>query len=170
MLLGVAFMAGSLVLGDTVGHTFDNLFSNVFKGTDAEVRAVKPFKAPDDGGPDQSRPGIDASLLETVKSTPGVAAAEGSVFGYTQVVDKKGKSIGNPGQGAPTFGTNWKTNLDLNAYHLVQGRAPAADDEVVLDAHSAKEGKYRVGDTAKVLTKAGALEVRVWKLKNRSAI
>jgi len=54
VLLGVAFMAGTLVLGDTVTHTFDNLFSNVFKGTDAEVRAVEPFKAPDEGGGGQS--------------------------------------------------------------------------------------------------------------------
>src|SRR5207302_7451105 len=103
-------MAGTLVLGDTVTHTFDNLFSNVFKGTDAEVRAVKAFKDPDQGGANATRPRIDASLLETVKSTPGVAAAEGSVFAYTQVVGKNGKTIGNPGQGAPTFGTNWKTN------------------------------------------------------------
>ncbi len=37
--LGVAFMAGTLVLTDTIRATFDNLFADVYQGTDAVVRA-----------------------------------------------------------------------------------------------------------------------------------
>ena len=36
--LGVAFMAGTLVLTDTVTKTFDDLFGDVYQGTDAVVR------------------------------------------------------------------------------------------------------------------------------------
>jgi putative ABC transport system permease protein len=35
VLLGVAFMAGTLVLTDTIGKTFDKLFADVNSGTDA---------------------------------------------------------------------------------------------------------------------------------------
>jgi hypothetical protein len=43
VLLGVAFMAGTLVLTDTIGKTFDALYANVNKGTDAYVRAEVAF-------------------------------------------------------------------------------------------------------------------------------
>ena len=36
--LGVAFVAGTLVLTATIRKTFDNLFADVYRGTDAVVR------------------------------------------------------------------------------------------------------------------------------------
>lgn len=39
VLIGVAFMAGTLVLTDTIDKTFDDLFATVSEGTDAQVRA-----------------------------------------------------------------------------------------------------------------------------------
>ncbi len=158
IILGVAFVAGTLVLGDTVTKTFDDLFASVFKGTDAQVRAKEPFDAGQGGG--STRPRIDDSWLAKVKAVPGVKEAEGDVFGYAQIVGKDGDAIGDPGQGAPTFGGVW-TDSDLNPFHLVDGRDPKADDEVVIDAHGADEGKLRVGDTAKVLVKDGAIAVKI---------
>jgi putative ABC transport system permease protein len=155
IILGVAFVAGTLVLTDTVSSTFNNLFSDVFKTTDAQVRAEEPFDGANDGG-GSTRPRVDASLVDLVAKVPGVKVAEGNIFGFAQVVGKDGKAIGDPGQGAPTFGGNWAKEPALNAYTIFDGRAPRADDEIVLDNHSAKEGKYHVGDTATILTKAGA--------------
>ena len=45
VVLGVAFMAGTFVLTDTLGNVFDDLFANTTKGVDAVVRATKPFDA-----------------------------------------------------------------------------------------------------------------------------
>src|SRR5215469_5466472 len=53
--LGVAFMAGTMVLTDTIGNTFNNLSAGVYKGTDAEVRAKVAFSGPMMGGADQRR-------------------------------------------------------------------------------------------------------------------
>ena len=39
VMLGVAFMAGTLVLTDTIQKTFDDLFADVYDDTDAVVRA-----------------------------------------------------------------------------------------------------------------------------------
>ena len=44
VLLGVAFMAGTLVLTDTIGKTFDELFADVYEGTDAYVRGEVAFE------------------------------------------------------------------------------------------------------------------------------
>ena len=53
--LGVAFLAGTLVLTDTMGLAFDQLFGKVSSGTDAVVRTEAPYTAPD-GRRHQPRP------------------------------------------------------------------------------------------------------------------
>ena len=157
VLLGVAFMAGTLVLTDTIGRTFDGLFTEVNAGTDAYVRGETAFDS--DFG--EQRPRLDESVVDTVRGVAGVAAAAPSIQGFAQVVDKKGEPIGDPNMGAPTFGANWVTDPDLNPFDLADGRAPEANDEVVLDRGTAKKGKYAVGDIATVLTQAGPLHVKV---------
>src|SRR5438128_3034205 len=101
--LGVAFMAGTLVLTDTMGRTFNDLSAGVYKGTDAVVRATASFNGPQFTG--EQRPFVAASLASTLSRVPGVAAAEGSTFGYTRLIGKNGKALGNPANGAPTLGS-----------------------------------------------------------------
>ena len=38
VLLGVAFLSGTLVLGDTLRGNFDSLFTDAYATTDAQVR------------------------------------------------------------------------------------------------------------------------------------
>ena len=70
VLLGVAFMAGTLVLTDTIGHTFDDLFANVNAGTDAYVRGEEAFSESDMG---DQRARLDASLADQIRTVDGVA-------------------------------------------------------------------------------------------------
>jgi putative ABC transport system permease protein len=148
--LGVAFMAGTMVLTDTIGSTFNNLSSGVYKGTDAEVRAKAAFTGPSMGGGDQ-RPLISAALAQSLRRVPGVAAAEGSVMGYARLTGSNGKALGNPGGGAPTLGGNWNQVPQLNPWTLVAGHPPQAADQVVIDKQSATTGHLRVGDMTTVL-------------------
>ncbi|MEY2420714.1 MAG: putative transport system permease protein [Acidimicrobiaceae bacterium] len=151
VLLGVAFMAGTLVLTDTVGKTFDNLFANVNAGTSAYVRGETAFGS--DLGDQRDR--LDASLVQTVSAVDGVQHAEGSIEAYAQLVDKNGKVIGDPKMGAPTFGGIWLTDDKLNPFDLAEGRAPQSTTEVVIDKGSASKGHFVLGDSVKVLTKSG---------------
>src|SRR5512133_1734626 len=121
--LGVAFMAGTLVLTDTIRTTFDNLFANVYQGTDAVVRAKAAFEGPPGAGVQRGR--VDAALVDTVRRVDGVAAAEGDVGGYARLIGKDGKALGNPATGAPTFGLSWTENSELNTFTLVSGAAPS---------------------------------------------
>lgn len=111
VLLGVAFMTGTLVLTDTIGRTFDDLFATVNRGTDAFVRGEAAFDGDEFG---DQRPLLDAGILATVSTVPGVEAAAGVVQGYAQLVDKEGDALGDPNMGAPTFGGNWTDVEDLN--------------------------------------------------------
>ena len=147
--LGVAFLAGTLVLNATMNQTFDKLFASVYGGTDAVVREKAAFEGPQNTG--QQRGRVDASLVDTVKQVDGVANAEGIVFGTARIVDKSGEAMGNPANGAPTIGFSWPALPQLNPFVLSEGRAPQADDEIVIDRKSANDGRFAVGDTITVL-------------------
>jgi putative ABC transport system permease protein len=153
VLLGVAFMAGTLVLTDTIGRSFDDLFASANAGTDVQVRHRAAF---DDQEMGAQRARVDLALADRIGAVDGVAAAEGWVQAYAQVVAPDGKALGNPQMGPPTYGMAWLTDDGLNPYDLAEGRAPRADREVAIDRGTAKEGGLRVGDRIQVLTKAGS--------------
>ncbi len=157
VMLGVAFMAGTLVLTATITKTFDGLFTDGYAGTDAYVRGTSEID-PEFGA---QRPRLDASIVDTIQHVDGVAAAEAKVTGYAQLVDADGKPVGDPGQGAPTFGETWMTVAELNPYRIAEGHAPSRPDEIVIDRHSAKTADIHVGDTATVLTKPAARQFTV---------
>jgi putative ABC transport system permease protein len=156
--LGVAFMAGTLVLTDTIQKTFDDLFSDALANTDTVVRAEAAFD--DSGGAGEQRGRIDASLLDVVADVDGVALAQGDVWGFAQVVGKDGEPIGNPGAGPPTFGTNWPEG-ELNTWTLESGAPPEGPDDVVLDKASADDGGYVAGDRATILVQGAPREMTV---------
>jgi putative ABC transport system permease protein len=157
--LGVAFMAGTLVLTDTINRTFNDLFANVYQGTDAVVRATAVFNGPQFTG--GQRPLVDAGLVPALSRVSGVATAEGVVSGYARLVGKNGKAIGNPAAGAPTLGGNWSASPQLNQFRLVAGHAPRAPDEVVIDKQSAIVGHLSAGDVTTVLVQGPPLRVRI---------
>ena len=89
VVLGVAFMSGTFVLTDTLGAVFDDLFSQQAEDIDAVVRAPSRRSATTSRASPRATP-CPESLLETVESVDGVAAAEGSIFGFATVVGRDG--------------------------------------------------------------------------------
>jgi putative ABC transport system permease protein len=158
VLLGVAFMAGTLVFTDTIGRTFDGLFADANEGTDGYVRGELAF---DNEVLGEQRPRVDTALIDQITALPGVRAAEGYSEAYAQIVDKNGEAMGNPDMGAPVLGSHWITDDALNAFDIESGRPPAADDEVVIDVSSFRKGGFALGDSTTVLTQAGPAPVTI---------
>ena len=150
IVLGVAFMAGTFVLTDTLGSVFDNLFANTTKGVDAVVRAKEPFDPSNEqGGGEQTRPPVPASLVEIVDGVDGVALAQGNLLGYALVTGTDGEAILNQ---APTFGMPWfppKQSVN-QSNEIYEGRQPRAPDEVALDLKTFEDGKFKIGDEARI--------------------
>ncbi len=155
--LGVAFIGGVLVLTDTMNRSFDDLFADVYRDTDAVVRSDQTISS--DFGDIRGR--IDASLLEDVRSADGVADADGSVDGFARVIDRNGDPVGDPAMGAPTLGGNWSDVDALNPFDLTDGRAPTSDGEIVIDLGTAKDTGFGVGDSVQVQTQTEAGEYEV---------
>ncbi len=158
VMLGVAFVIGTLVLSDTITRVFNDLFADVNEGTDAVVRAESTF---DDGFGSDIRGRIDQSLLTDVLATDGVADADGQVQGFAQYVDAEGDAIGNPGQGAPTLGFSWPEVEELNPFVLAAGDRPRGANEVVMDKATADSEGFEVGDTVEVLTQEAPQEFTI---------
>ncbi|MGX4736546.1 FtsX-like permease family protein [Kitasatospora griseola] len=148
IVLGVAFLTGTMVLGDTLRANFDTLFADANAGTDAVVRSADAIADP--GVPGGVRAPLDDALTAKLRAVPGVGAAEGSVQGAGQLIGADGRPIG--GQGPPTWAGNWITDPKLNPYRLAEGRAPAAPGEAVINRGAARTGKLHVGDTTVLRT------------------
>jgi putative ABC transport system permease protein len=146
VLLGVAFLSGTLVLGDTLRSDFTDLFDESNAGTDALVRGATEV-----GDSDLAeRSLLDASVVDQIRTVDGVAAAEPQIEVAGQIVGSDGDPIG--GNGPPTLAGNWIEDDGLNPYQLAEGRAPEAPGEVVIDRGTAEEGELAVGDTTTVRT------------------
>jgi putative ABC transport system permease protein len=148
VVLGVAFMAGTFVLTDTLGSVFDNLFADTTKGVDAVVRAREAFEAADEQGNNtETRPPVPASLVREVRKVPQVAQAQGSLIGYALVIGKDGDAVQNQ---APTLASPWRPpSVSVNRSLDIQaGHGPRAPDEVMLDKKTFDDGGFRIGQAS----------------------
>jgi putative ABC transport system permease protein len=145
--LGVAFLAGTLMMNSSMQRAFDGLFESYNAGTDSVVRGAVDGKEP---GPGEPRPEVPVSVLDDVRGVDGVAAAEGMVEGYALLTDSQGKPI-QP-SGAPTLGLTLPSDPALlGEIELRSGRAPRTADEVAVDASSFEKGELALGDEIKVM-------------------
>jgi putative ABC transport system permease protein len=157
IVLGVSFVGGSLVLTDTLGRVFDDLFASVNEKTAVEVRGTEPFDASGQG--EVARRPVPAELLTAVRAVEGVSAAVGDVSAYAQVIDEDGEPYSSGG--APTFGVNYDADPLTSSFTLREGRPPRGAGEVALDAGTAEATGYGVGDTVPVILAVGRRDLRV---------
>ncbi|MFP1629107.1 ABC transporter permease [Streptomyces sp. 5K101] len=145
VMLGVAFVSGTLVFTDTLGNAYRKQSA---KSYDDVAVAVTTYADPDDS---RKNAGIDDRTLEKIRALDGVAGATGRVSGFAGVADQDGKLIGN---GWSNTGANFAPGKDGAdpAYYFTDGTGPRAAGEIALDKDSAAKGAYKVGDTVRVAT------------------
>jgi putative ABC transport system permease protein len=150
IVLGVTFVTGTLVLTDTLHRTFDALIGTAYQHVNFEVRGTAAFNndtaAAANGTAD--RKAIPASIVAVIRRVPGVAYVDPSVAGYAQFVSG-GNAIGGAGS---ALGFSFDPNRRLSSVRLVQGRAPSATDDVVMDRGTATRYHFQVGDRVRVLS------------------
>ncbi|MER5279966.1 FtsX-like permease family protein [Streptomyces sp. NPDC002809] len=148
VLLGVAFLAGTLVMGDTLRASFGTMFGNAAGGTDAVVRSTDIITV--SGESEGTRRPVSTALVQRIDKLPQVAAAAPDIQGAGQLLGADGTPIG--GQGPPTLAGNWIDDPKLNPYRLAEGHAPSAPGEVVVNRGTADRGGLKIGDTTVLRT------------------
>lgn len=152
VVIGIAFLAGTFVFTDTIQRTFDNLFSDVYKSTDAYVRSSSEI---DIGFGQKLYDRIPESMLSEVSSVTGVAEARGDVSGYARIIGSNGKPIGLP-NGSPNFGSSVYDSPLIPWTPVGASKFPSGPNEVMIDAGSAKQGKLNVGDKVTIVSQGGS--------------
>jgi len=140
IVLGVTFISGTYVLTDTLHNTFTTLFSNIYSKIDFQARGVAQFGK---NTPNAVRDPIPQALLAKIRGVPGVAAADGTVSGYAQLVAHDGKAITTGG--APTLGVDYNGDPRLSVLHIIAGGPPTTAGDVLMDAGTAQKYDFTVG-------------------------
>jgi ABC-type antimicrobial peptide transport system permease subunit len=148
VILGVAFVSGTMIFSATMDSAVTSGFAELGKGTDAVVRPTKTLGA--ELGEDDDRP-VPASLVAAVEGASGVAKVHAAATGFAGVLDKNGNLAGDP----PQTGTDWTDDPDFSLARLQSGTGPRTANEIAIDESTAKAAGYRVGDQVQVALLSG---------------
>ena len=152
VVLGVAMIAGTYVLTDTISKSFAEVFKTANSGTDVVVSPKKVDKAFDNSEP----PPLSESLLARVRAVDGVAQAAGGIQGDVSIRNSAGDRIG----GSVNFVLS-SQRKPLDPFRFVTGRAPRSADEVALSAKAYREEGLKLGDELIVAGDQGARRFKV---------
>ncbi|MFE1906414.1 ABC transporter permease [Streptomyces gardneri] len=145
VMLGVAFVSGTLVFTDTLSNAFRKQSA---KSYDDVAVAVSMYPSAEEA---RKTPGLSQAVVDRVGKLDGVVSVSPRVDGFAGVPDKDGKLIGS---GWSNKGTNFAPGKDGKdrAYAFTAGEGPVRDSQIALDKETADKGGYKVGDTVRVAT------------------
>ena len=136
--LGVALMAGTYVLTDTINHSFAGIFQAANANKDVVVSPTQRL-----GNQTASEtPPITEAMLAQVRATPGVAEATGAIFTPASFLDVNGKRLTTGG--APAFVASEQPPR-FESFKPIEGRFPLNSDEVAIDQATAERANLKIG-------------------------
>jgi putative ABC transport system permease protein len=136
--LGVALMAGTYILTDTINKSFAGIFNVANRGHDV---VITPRQSLGRDARSQTSPVTD-QVLARVRATPGVAEAAGSIFTPGAFLDVHGKrlTVG----GAPAF-IGSEVPKRFESFTVAHGRFAANSGEVAIDEATANRHNLKLG-------------------------
>jgi putative ABC transport system permease protein len=153
VVIGVAFVAGSYILTDTIFVAFDEIFNESLSGTSVVISAENPVEQ--DNG---EVPTISASLLPLVQGTPGVKLAAGAIFTPGGFFDSKGEKIGN--KFAPKFISS-RLPGQLESLNYIDGHKPRGPTEASIDKAAAESAHLELGEKIELIGQGSARKFRL---------
>ncbi len=147
--LGVALMAGTYILTDTINNAFAEVFSTSYHNK-AVVVTPKETLGRRNGA--QASP-IDAAMVARVRTVSGVAAASGSIQTRATLLTPSGERLTTGG--APSL-VAARQPPRFESFTAVQGHLPSAAGEVAIDQATAQRKHLRVGQQLVVAGRAPA--------------
>jgi putative ABC transport system permease protein len=153
IVLGVALMAGTYILTDTINSSFASIFATAYKGSAVVVTPRQPLGR---NTRSQTSPITDQTLA-TVKAVSGVAQAAGTIFSPATFLTTAGARITNQ---APAFVTA-PLPKPFESFSVVKGHFPTSAGQLALDQATASRQNLSVGSEMLV---AGAGPARRYRI------
>jgi putative ABC transport system permease protein len=148
--LGVALMAGTYILTDTINQSFAGIFKTAAKGDSVVVSPTETLGREKSA---EESPITDA-MLRQVRGVPGVAEAAGGIFTPGTFLDLNRKRLTSGG--APAFIAG-ELPKRFESFTPVRGRFPTGPSEVAIDEATASRHGLKIGQQMIV---AGAAPAR----------
>ncbi|MFF3540601.1 ABC transporter permease [Streptomyces platensis] len=151
VLLGVAFVAGTLIFSDTVSSAVKKASEKNLDGVAVSVQAEAADSSPDVGKDGKRTTLVDEKLADKIRALPGVQSVRSNVNGTATVAGPDNVPLGHDWQ---NLATNFQPDKDGHdpRYPLLKGRGPAAGDEIALDEATAKASGRKIGDSVRLAT------------------
>ena len=158
IVLGVTMVSGTYILTDSIDQAFDQIFTDIRKGSSAVITGKAAFDLSDGSG--ATAPPFDESVLEEVRGVDGVAEADGGVDSEsTTLIGRDGKAVVKGG--APNLGFSIANgDSPFNPLALVDGDWPGPN-EVVIDEGTAEDEDFKIGETIGVQAEGPVARLRV---------
>jgi putative ABC transport system permease protein len=153
VLLGVAFIAGSFVLTDTINRSFDEIFDEAYAGTDVAISSSTTGQ-----GDSPDVPAFPERYLDRVRQVDGVEKAAGGIFSIVRFVDAQGDPLGN------SFAPNFVSSTAPEPFETLtytQGRPPTTAAEASIDESTADREDLEIGGTLRIAGDAGVKNYRI---------
>src|ERR687892_2554064 len=147
VLLGVAFIAGSYVLTDTINRSFDDIFDQAYAGTDVAISSSTTGQT--DGA---DLPPFSERYLDRVRQVDGVEKAAGGIFSTARFVDAEGEQLS--AGFAPEFVSS-TAPAPFETLTYTEGRPPENANEASIDESTADREDFSIGDTLRIAGPAG---------------
>jgi putative ABC transport system permease protein len=158
VLLGVAFIAGSYVLTDTINRSFDDIFDEAYAGTDVAISSSTTGQT--DGA---DLPPFSERYLDRVRRVPGVEKAAGGIFSTVRFVDAKGDELSS--SFAPEFVSSTAPK-PFETLTYTEGHPPESANDASIDEATADREGFEIGDTLRIAGPAGVKAYRIVGLQH----
>nr|WP_218007987.1 FtsX-like permease family protein [Herbidospora sakaeratensis] len=155
VMLGVSFVAGTMIFRDTATRSLDPIFSARTESSTVIVRARQAVTG--EGAPDVTVPESVLAGLRT--KVPGAQEFKGYFDGYAVVVRADGRIVGEDRTGH--IGAAYLQRPGTDGLKLLSGREPSGPDDVVVEERTAAEGNLKTGDSVEIVTKRTTKRMRV---------
>lgn len=160
VVIGVAMVSGTYVLTDTIRAAFSTVFTQVYKHADAVVTGRSAIGNENGSDSRGQAPSLQASLLGRIRALPDVDQASGSVNDSAQLVGHDGKVVSTGG--APGLAFSYSpAGARFNPLSLTSGNWPTAPGEIDIDANTASNKHFSIGQQIGVVARGPVQHFRI---------
>jgi putative ABC transport system permease protein len=138
IMLGVAFVSGTLVLGDGITEGMKDEFAKTSRGVDVSMSLR--------GEGPEAETGFSQATLDKVRGTSGVQGADVRSYVSAALLTSNGKA--KPASAGPLASTP-----ELREYDLKDGRFPTSATETAVDVRALATAKLSMGQQITLLDK-----------------
>ncbi|GIF46644.1 membrane protein [Asanoa ferruginea] len=139
VMVGVGFLAGTLVYGDTARAAFYDDLARSARGVDVAVEPAALL--------------AERDTVDTIAALDGVAAVDGRMAAWLSMLDRDGKLMMDHGHVG--YGLSVPDVPSMAAYDLLSGRLPRGPGELAVEKATVERAGFTVGGPVTVLDAAG---------------